>query len=270
MPSKTHMNKRLIDLGIESGPARKLMEMTFDDHYKNNDPTVFDGVTKKICFLFMSRSGSTFLVEKLNQTGLMGEILEHMNAYKINEGKKKWGVTSMREYIRKTVKKTKTENGVFAFKCHMDGLAPLAQIGELPDNLHEWKFITIYRRDTIAQTISLARAKATGVWHDRGKGVKVGMPEEATEMKELKRNYEIILRKQGAIERFMLHHNITPLRLCYEDFASDQVDALRQIFTFVDIEPPSNLEEVAQQGNYKVMRKPEAEIIAKKFIKKFC
>lgn len=225
MPSVIHLNQRLIALGLGSGPSKKLMEMGFDDHYKRSDPSVFEGVKKKVCFLFMSRSGSTFLMEKLNQTGLVGTVMEHMNAYKMIEGKEKWGVKSTKEYIRKTVETSKTDNGVFAFKGHLEGLAPLAQIGELPDNIKDWTSVTIYRRDIVAQTISLSRAKATGVWHDRGgaKSANVGFPGEATHMKELKRNYNIILRKQGAIERFMLLHGIKPLQLCYEDFCDDQV-----------------------------------------------
>ena len=270
MPTINHLNKRLISLGIEAGTARKQMEMSLNDHFKHGDPSVFDGVTKKICFLFMSRSGSTFLMEKLNQTGLVGTTLEHMNAYKINNGKEKWGIDSIRDYVRKTVETTKTDNGVFSFKGHLDGLVPLAQIGELPDRINEWKFVTIYRRDVVAQTISLARAKATGVWHNRsGKPKNVGFPDEATYMKELRRNYNIIIRKQAAIERFMLMHSITPLRLCYEDFCENQIDAMRQIFEHIEIEPPADLDDIALGGNYKVMRNKETEIIAKKFIKNF-
>lgn len=269
MVSVVHFNNRLIKLGIEPDSAEHIVKSTFDDIYKNHDETIFDGVEKKVCFLFMSRSGSTFLVDKLNETGLMGKILEHFNIYKINDGKKQWGVSSTKEYVRRTIAETTSENGVFAFKGHLDSLTTLAQIGELPDKLDEWKFIIIFRRDIVAQTISLARAKATGVWHTQKKNPAVKSSNELISATEYKRNYKIILRKQGAIERFMLINKIEPLRLCYEDFCSDQVDALRQIFKYVGVEAPENLETIAQNGKFKKMANPELDKIAKQFVRKF-
>lgn len=263
-------NSRLIGLGMKAPAVNNFIGKTFENPENPNLEKIFEGVQKKVCLLFMSRVGSTFLCDKLNRTGAAGTIREHMNIYHIKRHCEEHGVKGIDEYLEHIVQTTKTPNGVYAFKAQLDALVPLIQVGEFPDHVKEWEWITIHRKDRVAQAVSLARAKLTGRWHQ-----KVGSDQPETKgppeilFRHVMKNYENILAKEGANELFFRQNNLHPLRLYYEDFQVNQYNALRKIFVHLGIEMPAGLEQIAAVDQFVHMRDTYSEDVAAEFREKF-
>lgn len=268
----TEFHNRLIELGMRPSAVSAYIGKTFPTPSCSDLGRIFKGVEKKVCFLFMSRVGSTFLSEKLNRTRVVGTIHEHMNIYHIARYCEQHKLTSIEAYLTHIVQETKTPNGVYAFKAQLEALVPWAQVAELPDHVQDWYWVTIHRRDRVSQAVSLARAKLTGRWHV-GSGLQEQQKaeEERPEIlfRHVLKNYENILSKEGANELFFRRNNIQPLRLCYEDFQDDQYNALRKIFVFLKIPAPDNLAELTLTDGFKPMRDTYSEDVAAAFRDKF-
>lgn len=160
--------ERALATGLYPKSVEALLQKMPSDFHDESPDRYFGEVRKKVAFIFTSRSGTTFFVDALNRSKRMGRVREHFNPYMVKGGQKKWGTSTMSDYVARAVKENTTANGVFGFKGTVEALLPLVQVNEMPRAVHEWHWVSIRRRDTIAQAVSLYRAKATGVWHDHG------------------------------------------------------------------------------------------------------
>lgn len=253
---------RLIATGIPLNYAEAEMRRQFGDVH-DAPSRIFEG-RRGVGMLFTSRSGTTFLVDIINKTGRLGRILEHFNPYRIDVGVEKWGVTSADEYVGECVRRHSSDDGVFGFKGTVEALLPLVQVNELPSRARDWTWITVRRDDTVAQAISLLRAKSSAVWHDRGQ-LETPAPVPEYDFGAILKQFNIIQRKQGQIERFFAVHGIEPLRLVYEDFQDDPVPALHQVFDHVGIPAPKNLQRKVENSKFRVMRNSETEAMRSRF-----
>jgi len=257
---------RVLQLGLTPAEARRLLEASPPRlRGVGGDPAeIFAPARRKVGMLFTSRSGTTFFVDVLNRTGRFGELREHLNPYRQRTGVKKWKVGSMPDYLAETVRRSTSPDGIFGFKGTVEALLPLAQVGELPDRVREWSWITVRRRDVIAQAVSLFRAKSTGVWHAVGR-LAGRPPMPPYDFAGIEKQLELIQRKQGQIERFIAHHDLTPLRLVYEDFKDDPADALRAVFGHVGLTPPDDLAELVARTEFQVMADDQSRRYAERF-----
>lgn len=260
------LTERVLQLGLTPAEAARLLESTPDRlRGTGGDPgEIFAPVRHKVGLLFTSRSGTTFFVDVLNRSGRFGDIREHLNPYRQRTGMKRWKSASMADYLTETVRRYSSPDGVFGIKGTVEALLPLAQVGELPDHARQWSWITVRRQDIIAQAVSLFRAKATGVWHTVGK-LTGRPPMPPYDFAGIEKQLESIQRKQGQIERFIAHHELTPLRLVYEDFKDDPTDALKAVFHHVGLTPPDNLAALAAEGEFTVMADDQSRRYAHRF-----
>jgi LPS sulfotransferase NodH len=260
------LTERILQLGLTPAEATRLIEASPSRlRGAGGDPAaIFAPARHKVGLLFTSRSGTTFFVDVLNRSGQFGEIREHFNPYRQRSGVKNWKSASMADYLTEAVRRYCSPGGVFGFKGTVEALLPLAQVGELPDNATGWSWITVRREDLIAQAVSLFRAKTTGVWHAVGKLTgKPPMP--PYDFTGIEKQLESIQRKQGQIERFIAHYELTPLRLVYEDFKDDPTDALKAVFDHVGLIPPADLAQLAAQGEFTVMADDQSKQYADRF-----
>lgn len=256
--------ERALATGLYPKSVETLLREMPSDFHDGDSIQHFRDVKKKVAFIFTSRSGTTFFVDALNRTARMGRIREHFNPYMVRAGQKKWGTSSMNEYVERLVREKTTRNGVFGFKGTVEALLPLVQVGEMPRRAHEWHWITIRRRDTIAQAVSLYRAKATGLWHDHGQH-ETAPPVPDYDFTKIFRQHKLILERQAQNERFFGLHDIRPLRLVYEDFSSDLPQALAAVFDHVGVERPGNLEAALSRSPYRPMRTSVTEDYVERF-----
>lgn len=266
--SSLSFSERVLQIGLAPAEARKQLAGSpkkLRDIPMDTATNAFPGVRHKVGMLFTSRSGTTFFVDVLNRTGQLGEIREHMNTYMQNNGARKWRAKSIGDYVVKSTKRYTTANGVYGFKGTAEALLPLIQLGELPAHAKTWSWITVRRNDIIAQAISLYRAKATGVWHKRSRDAPGLPPLPPYDFAAIEKQINLIQRRQGQIERFIAHHGLQPLRLVYEEFRDDPTDALHAVFDHVGVPAPTNLDQLAAETEFKVLRNSETERYADQF-----
>lgn len=264
--SGVSFTERVLQLGLTPAEAARLLESA-PARLRGScgDPgEIFAPVRHKVGMLFTSRSGTTFFVDVLNRSGAFGDIREHLNPYRQKTGAKKWKSTSMADFLTETVRTYASPEGVFGFKGTVEALLPLAQVGELPDHAADWSWVTVHRRDIVAQAVSLFRAKATGVWHTVGKlAGKPPMP--PYDYAGIEKQVDLIQRRQGQIERFIAQQGLAPLRLVYEDFKDDPAEALKSVFDHVGLLPPADLSELTAQGEFVVMADDQSRRYADRF-----
>jgi LPS sulfotransferase NodH len=261
--------RRVIGLGLVPQMVNRCLFTTLSDVAPDNDTQdIFEGVSKKLGILFTSRSGSTFLSHYLTETGLFGSIQEHLSAPAIQRAVEKDGVKDMRAYVRQMVARAKGDSGVFAFKGTIQSLVPLAQIGELPDNINDWCWIFIDREDTVAQAVSLFRARRTGRWHSKGTRRRK-LPTPRYDFDAILRCYNHTLRMAGMIESFFSRHRIQPLRLSYEKFQSDPFGALAKSADRIGIEISQDQMTKWNNQEFKILRNAGTARYVERFRREF-
>lgn len=121
-------------------------------------------VEKMFCILCTPRSGSTLFADTLNHTGLIGICEEWFNydyfaAFQEVSGQNHF---TLRQYIDFIKKKTVGDTGVFSIKWHIAQVKAVVEDFDL--SFTSFKFdhiIYTYRKNKIAQAVSLAKAVAT-------------------------------------------------------------------------------------------------------------
>jgi len=161
-----HAHKKTVtkeQLGLES-PTKKTHLELFERLAAAPDNT--KPMEKGLLLLCTPRCGSTLFAEVLNNTGRLGLCdewfnYEYFGAYIDVLGKD----FVLQEYISFVAQKTLRETGVFCLKWHIGQLVSMNEKFSLGLESMEFDHIVyLYRRDKIAQAVSLAKAIKTGVF----------------------------------------------------------------------------------------------------------
>lgn len=121
-------------------------------------------IEKKLCFICSPRCGSTLFTDTLNQTGLIGFCEEWFNyeyfaAYQHVLGKEYF---TLRDYLNFVQRKGVGSNGIWSVKWHVAQMATMVSDFDYfydPDDFD--LRIYLYRRNKVAQAVSLAKAVAS-------------------------------------------------------------------------------------------------------------
>lgn len=113
---------------------------------------------------FTPRSGSTWLGRVLGESGVLGRPLEYFNLKAAKYAIERSGATSMQEYYR-YLKRDRQTNGVFGAEVAINHLKKLIDEGynAVIDETDFWFFLR--RRDFVAQSVSLYKARETRIFH---------------------------------------------------------------------------------------------------------
>ncbi|WP_235224531.1 Stf0 family sulfotransferase [Octadecabacter dasysiphoniae] len=183
-------------------------------------------VTKKVALCTTPRCGSHFLGHKMHALGVFGYPLEYLNPGNWKVWEERAGQMDTLDYI----KSVRTgPNGVFSVKLHHEHLVAFLRHEQ---NVLDYSYIHLCRRDLTKQAISFARAQQTGAWIS-------DMPE----MTPAQYDWSLIAEKMDAISRgnadwqsFLRSVGIKPLQLYYEDIVADTSGAIAQIAAYLDID----------------------------------
>jgi trehalose 2-sulfotransferase len=224
-------------------------------------------ITTTYLVLATPRSGSTLLGQALNNTDLAGDPREHFG-HKMPFWTRKWGTTTLREYVDRLMQERATDNGVFGAKLlyshlqHLESVArqeeiyrdlPLPEIlAALFPNLH---YFWITRDDTVRQAISYWKAKETGIWGQeqaragrtgQGRRKEVKGSRQTGKTVEYGENgiaelYRSIIEEDAAIAAYFERSGLQPMHIVYEQFVRDYEPTTRRMLAFLGIEPPADL-----------------------------
>lgn len=192
------------------------------------------------------RSGSWMLCSALRQTGVAGhpseffgqtlgeEILNNRNVNKLE---------NIESFMDRMVEVSTTPNGVFGTKLPANHVgmflrrasehngrkfASLREAFETEfPNLH---YVHLHRENKVAQAISLYRAVMTGLWRRiAGDASASQRPEPEYDHFAIQRCYQDIVLSDRYWEGFFGYHGITPIRLSYDEMASNYDPTIRRL-----------------------------------------
>ncbi len=192
----------------------------------------FAGVAceKPVVMIAMTpRTGSTHLCAALAQTEGVAPPAEIFNPrdWVVNAEMARRGTGLFADYIRSF----NADSGpCFFFKTSWQDFTPFASAyKQIFPNL---RVIYLDRKDVIAQAVSLYRAAESGTWHvRRGEALaaqKAGALDHLN-FAHLDTWLERIEAEKRGWKRFFAAEGIVPMRLFYEDFASDVAKAIAAI-----------------------------------------
>ncbi|MEQ8768101.1 MAG: Stf0 family sulfotransferase [Planctomycetota bacterium] len=195
----------------------------------------------RISYLVCStpRSGSSLLCELLCHTELAGAPTEYLDTRVEADFRAVWRFDSLEEYCRLLLLKKTTPNGVFGFKAHFHQLAErLSTAAELKSVFPGLQYVSIQRRDTLRQAVSLAKALQTDCWASHQTDVQAAPRYDRVLIHSQLQN---IFRERYAWESFYRVEGIQPIRVDYDALVAAPRDTVSRVLGELQIEPPSEL-----------------------------
>lgn len=179
------------------------------------------------------RSGSNLLCQYLTSTGVLGRPLEYFNWQGRRGNEDPCYPVDPAQQVRMILTRGTTDNGVYGVKLfwyqHADTSAVLDWTRALP-NL---SFVYLERRDRLAQAISWVRALQTSQY--RSTHPLNGEPAYDADMIRVRlRHLDVEYAQWPA---FFSRHDVSPLRLVYEDFVGDPQRAIDDVAGMLGIPP---------------------------------
>ena len=205
-------------------------------------------VERLFALLFSSRAGSTWLGQLLGSTGQINALREETRPNRLSRAAKQLGCTHLAETLE-LVMSNGAVNGLYGFKADNGGLIPLIYSGAYDAYRNDLKIVILYRRDAVAQAVSIQRAKLSGRWHSH-LGARA-RPERVVEASEY--DYEAIRESVATIAKcntqlreFARRNGHPHMELYYEDIVPDPMGTVRAILTFLDLDA-SHVEAVSAE-----------------------
>ena len=190
------------------------------------------------------------LTDVLTRTGTAGKPREYFVSRDVEEME----TPAFEAYLRETMAKTTTSNGVFGFKimsAHTSFLLEqLVKINNLPEDtpridilrsfFPDLRLMYLDREDILRQAISLTKAQITDTWGLTGKKGREGTAPKVKDTDydatQIQKNIKMLWRAKEAWEQFFTESNVEPLRLTYSQLVYNRPDAIEQIYEHVDID----------------------------------
>ena len=218
--------------------------------------------SRSVVICCLPRTGSSLLGHLLYATGAAGWPGEWFSREDVDRNWKAWGVSSWREYVDRVFEAGTAPNGVFCTKLMWgylgEALFELRRLARMYDEddlavlrsfFPEPSFVWIRREDVVAQAVSWAKAVQTGQWAS----FQPVQAEPAFDFDEIDGLYHLARVHDAAWARWFAAHGVDPLRIVYEELASDPVRVVEDVIARLGLEP-SPVEghppmELARQGD---------------------
>jgi len=195
-----------------------------------NEPTT----SYVICII--PRTGSTLLCQGLTDTKLAGTPKEHFNSSVEDIYYNNGVFKNFNHYLKLTVSKNTTPNGVFGFKANYHQFRTWFTAKKIKTAFRNLHFIYIKRQDHVRQAISYLKAKKTQRWTSTANSIK----KPKFSYKALRLLIIKIEKDEERWEAFFQKNNIAPLRIFYEDFVKSYGETIIQILKHLKITIPEN------------------------------
>lgn len=187
------------------------------------------------------RSGSSYLCNAIKNTKRLGWPQEVLDASDVAlRLTKNMPGRTPDEYIRNTLRVTKTPNNVAGLKTSWFQFENFIAAMTDRSYLQGFKYIYLTRRDLAAQAVSLYKAVSSNVFHSVVQHSEEALGKLAT----LEYDYEkikfwrdhIVVQEQGW-QRYFYEQRIFPLCISYEEINEDIERVIRRIGLFVGVNP---------------------------------
>lgn len=188
------------------------------------------------------RSGSTYFVQLLRSTEVMGTPGEYYNTDGLMQTLMRTLNVSWDNYFEKIISLRATANGVSGIKVSLSSMWYC--LGSMPD-WAKWinpRYIMLTRDDVLRQAISTYRAQKSGAWQKYdGYPYKEDEPPDFNEVR-IRRLIRHINLSNDRWNDWFRENGINPLRMTYEQICEDPEGMVRKAASFIEVDLPSNLE----------------------------
>jgi len=196
------------------------------------------------CIAITARSGSTWLGDLLARSRLLGDPREYFNINAAQYSIHTSGCGSLGDYYR-YLRTLRRSGDVFGFEASYYHLEKLIDEGyeEVIDSVGNW--FMLRRRNYVAQSVSLYRAKSTGVFHSTQKQGDA-IPEVPYDAYEIGRRLLGLMTAEFKMNRLFESRGISPVELWYEDLLNTEPEQIVDLFVRqLGIDTPADSDEQA-------------------------
>jgi LPS sulfotransferase NodH len=180
--------------------------------------------TRSIMLATDERTGSEFLCQILGASGRLGRPSEYLNTY--------WMRCFIPDYpedvgaqVTIAHRVGTTNNGCFAMKLHAVQLERLLTGSRVETAFPNPVFVRLYRRDLLAQAISLYRARYGSQYHAHLPAARpVDFDAAAIQAMMVE-----LTRSKARWALYFARNGVTPLAIAYEDLAADPEAVVRAL-----------------------------------------
>ncbi|MGI9170014.1 MAG: Stf0 family sulfotransferase [Caulobacteraceae bacterium] len=195
----------------------------------------FRSMTRRFAVATSSRSGSYLLSERLLAHGAV--VTEGFLPNRILWTCERRRLLGLEDYCRQHLAQNAV-GGVFGVKGEFDILVPLAQAGEIPDHLGDWRFVHLTRANTVQQAISLLIARKTLAWRSF-KAPARKMTDDDYDGALIAETIRGIARMNRTWEETFDLLGVDPMRITYEELAADPPAVVAAVAAYVGLEGPA-------------------------------
>jgi LPS sulfotransferase NodH len=203
------------------------------------------GPNKVYCILITPRSGSTWLSQEIARLEVMSHPDEYFLTEQFHDALLDNPCKDLKEYYEIVSKKRMTESGVFGLEISFFDLEELEREVQLFDLLPKDRhFVYLSRRNFVAQGVSLYLAIETRRFHSlREPDTPDGRERPARyDGQAIKYWTAHILDQEYSIEQWMQAHDVTPLRVSYEDMLQNMDAVIAKIAEWIGVDVDVNRE----------------------------
>lgn len=194
------------------------------------------------------------LAEALSGTGLAGSPERYFSDHVMRTLAGRWGTRGWGAYTVRLIEATSSPSGVFGALVTHDDLARLLDgLGSMegcadraPGTLLEStfpgvRFVWVGRRDSLRQAVSWERAVQTKVWADTGEPVPIAAPRPRFDRAAIAERLRLLAEYETAWRGFFEAVGAEPVRVDYEDLASDYEGSARRVLEELGVSLPREL-----------------------------
>lgn len=183
------------------------------------------------------RSGSNYLCQLLESTGLLGRPLDYFNA----PGRRAKGWTDYPDDLQRQLELIlahgSTSNGVYGLKAFVDRLDLLTTVG-WPESLPRLHWIYLHRADLLGQAISLVIAKQTGSWRSGAPSART----PAYDSRAIGEELASLARDDARWRIYFARRGLQPLELTYETVVADPQAAVDSAAALMSLGVPATID----------------------------
>lgn len=190
--------------------------------------------------LVSARSGSTYAGQLLSRTGHFVRISDSLNPEQLGAVREKHGLADDGAALQWMIANRGTRTA-FGAKCGEPGLIGAWHLGFLDAVLDRARLIVLERRDTVAQAVSLFRARLSGRYHSPQKAQRPVMPEDY-DRDAIATDLQIIEQVNANLAEFARLSEWPCLHVVYEDICADPSGFVRAACDHLELPVPAGID----------------------------
>lgn len=204
----------------------------------------FEGDTRTWILASTGRSGSHYLGHLLTETGALGAPLEYLHPQHIERWQRRLGVDDLDGVLAYLHAHRTSPTGWFGIKAHWrNQFVRFAKDPELLRQLAVERYVSIRRRDRVAQAISMVMARQTKAWIS----FHTAKAEPEYDAEAIRKAIGGLDREVTTWDTFFADQGVSPLIVEYEDLESDPEGTVDGVLSWFGVERQPGVQPHAQQ-----------------------